>query len=159
MIKNKRGEGYIQICVMVLVICILLSVFVTFAVSVGVVRLTRSNTKTVLKSFVTQNSIENYGAIKEGHADTETYGMDPEEFISDFAEFCSLDKSGNMYYHKDTNGRTDYYITEPTVEFVERWSLRVHVSYTLYVPIYFDNVQLTTAAIPVTVKTYLSEKF
>ena len=70
MIRNKRGEGYIQVCVLIIVICMILSVFVTFASAVNVVRLTERNTKTVLESYVTKNSIEIYNAIKKSHEST-----------------------------------------------------------------------------------------
>lgn len=48
MLRNKRGDGYIHVCVLILVICMILSVFVTFAGAVNVVRLMQRNTKTVL---------------------------------------------------------------------------------------------------------------
>ena len=49
MIKNKRGDGYIQVCVLIIIICMILSVFVTFAGTVNIVTLMKSNTKTVLE--------------------------------------------------------------------------------------------------------------
>ena len=55
MIKNKRGEGYIWICVLVLVICMLLSIFITFASAVNVVRVVEKNSKTVLENFLMKN--------------------------------------------------------------------------------------------------------
>ena len=57
MLKNKRGEGYVQVCVLIIVICMILSVFVTFASAVNVVRLTERNSKTVLESYLMKNSI------------------------------------------------------------------------------------------------------
>lgn len=157
MIGNKRGEGYIQVCVLIIVICMILSVFVTFAGAVNVVRLTQRNTKTVLESYVTKNSIEIYNSIKQGTNDADS--INASEFISDLADFCTFAKSGNYYYHKDANGRTEYYITKPTVGFTESGKLRLYVSYTLYVPIYFDNKQISTARIPITVKIDLDERF
>ena len=154
---NKRGEGYIQVCVLIIVICMILSVFVTFASAVNVVRLTQRNTKTVLESYVTKNSIEIYNAIKQGTNDADS--INASEFISDLTDFCTFAKSGNYYYHRDANGRTEYYISKPTVGFTESGKLRLYVSYTLYVPIYFDNVQISTAKVPITVKIDLDERF
>lgn len=154
---NKRGEGYIQVCVLIIVICMLLSVFVTFASAVNVVRLTERNSKTVLESYVTKNSIEIYNAIKQGTNDIDS--INASEYISDLAGFCTFEKSGSYYYHRDANGRAEYYITKPTVGFTESGKLRLYVSYTLYVPIYFDNAQISTARIPITVKTDLDERF
>ena len=37
MMRNKRGDGYITTCVMVVIICMLVAVFVTFTTAVSVV--------------------------------------------------------------------------------------------------------------------------
>lgn len=157
MIRNKKGEGYIQVCVLVIVLCMVLSVFVTFASAVNVVRLSERNTKTVLETYVTKNSIEIYNSIKQGTNDADTINTD--EYISDLTDFCTFVKTGNYYYHRDANGRTEYYISKPTVGFTESGKLRLYVSYTLYIPIYFDNVRISTVNIPTTVKLDLDERF
>ena len=157
MLKNKRGEGYIQVCVLVIVLCMIMSVFVTFAGTVNVVRLTERNTKTVLEAYVTKNSIEIYNSIKQSTNETES--IDVDEFISDLADFCTFVKSGNYYYHRDAKSRTEYYISKPSIGFTENERLRLYVSYTLYVPIYFNNVRISTARIPTTVKINLDERF
>ena len=157
MLKSKKGEGYIQVGVLVIVLCMIMSVFVTFAGTVNVVRLTERNTKTVLEAYVTKNSIEIYNSIKQSTNETES--IDADEYISDLAEFCTFVKSGNYYYHKDANRRTEYYISKPSIGFTENERLRLYVSYTLYVPIYFNNVRISTAKIPTTVKINLDQRF
>ena len=157
MIKNKRGEGYIQVCVLIIVLCMILSVFVTFASAVNVVRLVERNSKTVLESYLTKNSIVIYNSIKQGNNDADS--LNANEYISDLASFCTFEKSGNAYYHRDANRRTEYYISKPTVGFTEDERLRLYVSYTLYVPIYFNNTRISTVKIPTTVKINLDERF
>ncbi len=157
MLKNKRGEGYVQVCVLIIVICMILSVFVTFASAVNVVRLTERNSKTVLESYLMKNSIEIYDSIKQGNNDADS--LNANVFITDLADFCTFVKVGNYYYHRDENGRTEYYISKPTVGFTETGKLRLYVSYNLYVPIYFDNVKISTAKIPITVKIDLEERY
>ena len=157
MLKNKRGEGYVQVCVLIIVICMILSVFVTFASAVNVVRLTERNSKTVLESYLMKNSIEIYDSIKQGNNDADS--LNANVYISDLADFCTFVKVGNYYYHRDENGRTEYYISKPTVGFTETGKLRLYVSYNLYVPIYFDNVKISTAKIPITVKIDLEERY
>jgi len=157
MLKNKRGEGYVQVCVLIIVICMILSVFVTFASAVNVVRLTERNSKTVLESYLMKNSIEIYDSIKQGNNDADS--LNANVYISDLSDFCTFVKIGNYYYHKDENGRTEYYISKPTVGFTETGKLKLYVSYNLYIPIYFDNVRIKTAKIPITVKIDLNEKF
>ncbi|MCR5694362.1 MAG: hypothetical protein K6G89_05255 [Clostridia bacterium] len=157
MLKNKRGEGYVQVSVLIIAICMILSVFVTFASSVNVVRLTERNSKTVLESYLMKNSIEIYDSIKQGNNDADS--LDASEYISDLSDFCTFAKAGSYYYHKDENGRIEYYISKPTVGFTETGKLRLYVSYRLYVPIYFDNIRIRTAQIPITVKIDLEERF
>ena len=157
MLKNKRGEGYVQVCVLIIVICMILSVFVTFASAVNVVRLTERNSKTVLESYLMKNSIEIYDSIKQGNNDADS--LNANVYITDLAYFCTFVKVGNYYYHRDENGRTEYYISKPTVGFTETGKLRLYVSYNLYVPIYFDNVKISTAKIPITVKIDLEERY
>lgn len=157
MLKNKRGEGYIKVCVLIIVLCMMLSAFVIFANTVSVVRLTERNVKTVLETYVTKNSIAIYNSIKQGTNDADS--IDANEYISDLAGFCTFAKVGNYYYHKDANGRTEYYISKPTVGFTESGKLRLYVRYTLYVPIYFNSIRISTAKIPTTVKLDLEERF
>ncbi len=157
MLKNKRGDGYVGVCVLIIAICMILSVFVTFASTVNIVKLTERNSKTVLESYVMKNSIEIYNSIKQGTNDTES--IDASVYISDLASFCTFEKSGDFYYHKDEDGTVEYYISEPDVGFAEDGKLRLYVSYTLYVPIRFDNLTITTAEIPVTVRLDLDKRF
>ena len=157
MLKNKRGEGYVQVCVLIIVICMILSVFVTFASAVNVVRLTERNSKTVLESYLMKNSIEIYDSIKQGNNDADS--LNANVYISDLSDFCTFVKVGNYYYHRDENGLTEYYISKPTVGFTQTGKLRLYVSYNLYVPIYFDNVKISTAKIPITVKIDLEERY
>ena len=157
MLKNKRGEGYVQVCVLIIVICMILSVLVTFASAVNVVRLTERNSKTVLESYLMKNSIEIYDSIKQGNNDADS--LNASVYITDLSDFCTFVKIGNYYYHKNESGQIEYYISKPTVGFTETGKLKLYVSYNLYIPIYFDNVRIKTAKIPITVKIDLNEKF
>ena len=157
MIKNNRGDGYVQVCVLIIVVCMILSVFVTFANSYSTVKLVKRNSKTVLESYLVKNSIEIYNSVKQGNNNADS--VDADEYISDLSAFCTFEKSGDFYYHKDDDGDTVYYLSEPAVGLTEHGKLRLYASYTVYVPIKFDGVTIVTAAVPVTVKIDLKEKF
>ncbi|MBR0230730.1 MAG: hypothetical protein IJQ53_00635 [Clostridia bacterium] len=154
---NKRGEGYVQVCVLVLILCLILSVFLTFVYAVNFVKITERNAETVLENYVMKNSIRIYNSIKQGT--NETDAIDAGEYITDLTSFCTFNKIRDRLYHYDGDGNVDYYISEPTVRFAERNKLKLIVSYTTYVPIYFAGTQVTTATIPVTVKLNLEGKF
>ena len=156
LINNKRGEGYVQVCVIIIILCMILSVLVTFASTVNVIRLTQNNSKTVLENFVITNSIEIYKSIKQGS--NQTISVDAEEYVSDLKRFCTFEEVGDFLYHNDASGNTDYFITDPEIS-IESKKLRLTVSYTLYVPLYFNGIHITTVSIPTTVKVNLDDKF
>ena len=65
--KNKRGEGYVSVCVLLIVVCMILSVFVTFANAVNVVKMTERNSRVVLDNLVMRRAIDTYQSIKKGN--------------------------------------------------------------------------------------------
>ena len=155
--KSKRAEGYVSTCVMIVIICMLLSVFVTFAVAVNTVKTVKRNSRVVLDSFVMQNSIEIYNSIKQGNNKTD--GIDAAEYREALTEFCTLEKLGYCYYNYDSDGDLNYYITTPYVGFTVDKKLQIFTSYTIYVPIRFAGIRVSTVRIPITVESKYNEKF
>ena len=151
--RNKRGEGYISICVMVLVICMLLSATMVFAGAVNTVSLAERNAKTVLDSYIMKNSIIIYNSIKNGNSYTESLNAD--DYTADLCSFSSLTQDGSVY--KAENG--SYYITQPFVGFTTDNRLKLYASFTVFVPIEFNGTVIQTAEVPITVTANLDEKF
>lgn len=154
---NKRGDGYVFPCVMILVISMILSVFIFFAGAVNMVRITKENCKVVLDSFVMKNSIKIYNSIKQGNDYTEA--LDADVYIDDLCKFCTLVKGSSYLYHYDSDGRFQYRMSRPVITFRQENTLKIQISYTLYVTVYFNNRPVTNAVVPVTVVSSLSEKF
>ena len=65
--RNKRGEGYIIPCVLVIILCVVLSVLVMFANAIHTAKLVKRNSITVLDSYVTANAVEIFNSIKQGN--------------------------------------------------------------------------------------------
>lgn len=156
-IRNRRGEGYITICVAVVILCMLISIFVTFASAVNIVRQTERNSRVVLDSFVMKNSITIYNSIKQGN--DVTASLNRNEYISDFSSFNSLDLRGNMLYYYDEDGNEQYRLTKPTISFVQDNHLKIQVQYTIRIPLYFAGIKVSEAVIPMTVVSRFDEKF
>lgn len=154
--KSKRAEGYVPICVFILVILITFSVILVYASSITVVRIQKANTETVFDSFVAKNSILIYSNIKQGKNATEHLNTAP--FYTMLSDFCTLDESGGMYYSYDDDGTEKYRMTKPQMAFVEEDTLALYVTYTMYVPIRFAGQTVTTAEIPVKVISELNSK-
>lgn len=155
--RNKRGDGYITTCVMVVIICMLVAVFMTFTTAVSVIRITEKNSRIVLDSFVMKNSILIYDSIKNGN--DYTVELNEDVYIEDLCEFCTFEKSGNFLYAYSSDGELKYRISKPDVSFSTEDELKVYASYTVYMPITFGGILIDTAEIPITVESKFNEKF
>ena len=157
MLKNKRGDGYIQACVMILILCMLIAVCLTFVTTVNTIRVVERNARIVLDSFVMENSIIIYDSIKNGHDFTEA--VDVSQFRIKLADYNDLIKSGAYYYHYDPDGDLDYRISTPYLSMTQTNSLKIAASYTITIPIYFAGIQVTQVSIPVTIESKWTDKF
>lgn len=155
--KSKRGEGYVFPCVMIVVVCMILSVVIFFASAVSMVRITEENTKIVLDSYIMKNSIQIYDSIKQGNDYTEA--LDRDEYINALCNFCTLEKSGSYLYSYNEDGSLKYRMTYPVITFRKENTLKIQLAYTLYVPVWFDGKIVQYAVIPVTVNSSFNEKF
>ena len=157
MLKNKRGEGYIFPCLMIVVVCMILSILIFFASSVSMVRITEKNSRIVLDSYVMQNSIQIYNSIKQGNDYTQS--LDRDSYINALCDFCTLEKSGSFLYAYNEDGSLKYQMTLPVISFQKENTLKIKLAYTLYVPIWFDGKIVRYAIIPVTIYSSFNEKF
>ena len=154
--KNKRGAGYIGTCVMILILCMILSIFIEFVATVNVIRISERNARIVLDSFVMENSIEIYDSIKTGTDFTEV--VDVEQYISKYSEYNSLDFNGNMLYCCGDDGEELYRQTIPTVQLIEENRLKIIAEYTITVPLYSAGQQVTEVTVPITVTSKFNPK-
>lgn len=154
---NRKGEGYISVCVLIIILCMILSVLTEAVAAVNVVKMTERNARVVLDNYVMVNAIEIFDSIKNGNDDTES--IDAQEYIDALAEFCTFEKRGGYMYASDSEGNEMYRISVPTLGFEDVNKLKIYSSFTLYYPLYFFGVHVTTAQIPVTVISKYTEKF
>lgn len=157
MLCNKRGEGYIQVCVMVLILCMLIAVCLTFASTVHTIRVVQRNAQNVLDSFVMENAILIYDSIKNGHDFTQHVNVT--SYQSMLAEYNSLSLSGNYFYHQTEDGTWDYRITKPQLTMTDGNALKIAASYTISIPLYFAGMQVSTVSVPITIESRLTNKF
>ena len=153
----KKGEGHIWPCVLTVILCMLLAVFITFANSVAVVKQTIRNSRVVLDNYVMTDSIAIYNAIKQGSDKDES--LNAAKYRSALADFCTFAQSGSYYYNYDDDGNVQYYISAPSLSYVKDKSLKIETHYKIYVPIYFAGVRVGTAEVPVSVRSKLTEKW
>ncbi|MBO5019527.1 MAG: hypothetical protein J6D52_02560 [Clostridia bacterium] len=154
---NKRGDGYIWTCVLVVALCMIIAALVTFTSAVSVIRMTEKNSKIVLDSFVMKNSILIYDSIKNGN--DYTFTLDEDEYIDDLCEFCTFENNGEFLYAYTSEGKLKYKISKPTVSFSSGTKLKIFANYMVYYPIDFNGAVVYTAEIPITVESKFNEKF
>lgn len=157
MIKNKRAEGYIRTCLMILIFCIAIAVFMSFLNAIHIVRISKQNTYKVIDGFVTLCSIDAFNSIKVGSDYIEH--IDTNAFESYFEEYNGLEQSGTTLISKTDSGYEKYRLTDLSVSFVEENTLKMQVDYTLTIPIKFGNIAVANATVPISVKSKLTDKF
>ena len=155
--KNKRGDGYISACVMIIILCMLMAVFMTFAFAVNMIRISERNARIVLDGFVMKNSIEIYNSLKNGNDYTES--VDNSEYVSEFSSYNSLDLSGNLLYSYDEDGNELYRTTKPRIVFTEENRLKIAAEYSMTVPLYFAGVRGTEVTVPIKAVSKFNDKF
>lgn len=153
--KNRRGEGHVQTCVFVLVICMVASSLITFATSLSILRYTKENVILTLDSHVMNNAVSIFDAIKQGSNDLEV--VDKTAYVERLRQFCKLDQRGEFLYAYDEDGGVIYYMTVP--EFTETDTLQLEVSYTQYLPIRLIGEIEFYVHVPVKVTSNLTSKF
>jgi len=154
--RNKRGEGYLPVCIVTVIIAMLLSVFLQFSASVGTVSQVRDNSQTVFDNFVISRSVDIFAAIKQGSDDNNV--LDAQSFRTELSEFCTFEENDGFLYHYDNAGNEEYRISAPVLSFDEENSLKLRCSYTVYIPMFFAGQKVGTAEVPIEIKSRLTSK-
>lgn len=153
---NKKGEIYVTVCILILVVMIIFSVITVYSSAITLVKLQKENTEIVFDSFITQNSIIIFNNIKQGKNITDNVNVN--NFCESLKEFCTLDEHNGKLYSYDANGDEKYSITIPSVEYIEDGKLELYASYTMFVPIRFAGKTVSTATVPIKISSSLTSK-
>lgn len=155
-LKSTKGEIYVTVCILVLIVVTVFSVIFTYASVITNVKVQKSNTQIVFDSFVANNSIIIFNNIKQGKNVTD--GIDTAPFYASLKRFCTLDEHDGKLYSMDTDEAEKFSMTVPAIGFIEEEKLELYVSFTMYVPIRFAGQTVTTAVVPVKISSALTSK-
>ncbi len=147
LLKSKRGVSYPLTCVVVMVISMMLSVWMEYAMLMQDLSAQKAETRLKLEEVLTQYAIEHYEELKQGN---ESVPLDQAEIQAAVWETVGLDGNGERL---DEDG---YGMRDAELHFTEGggWSLRF--SYLLTLPVQWNGVRYTDLTLPVTVTgTYL----
>lgn len=153
---NRKGEIYTLICVFVLIIMTLFSIILTFSSAVAAVRIQKDNAQIVFDSFIAENSILIYNNIKQGN--NAMQNLNTSAFYTGLKSFCTLDEKDGRLYSLDANGGEKYSLTQPQINFIDGERLELYATYTMFVPIKFAGATVSTAAVPVKIRSALTGK-
>ncbi len=154
---NKKAEGYVRTCIMILIFCIGIAVFSSFLLAVNTVRISKRNTYKVIDGYVTMKSIEAFDSIKTGTDYISSF--DEEDFKDYFCEYNGLQENGNEMIAKTTTGIEKYRVSDFELSFIENQRLKMQVKYVITIPISFGDFSVMSAEVPITVKSKLTDKF
>ena len=132
-IKNRRGEGYIWLAVLVLFLSLLTSVLLLYLTLCGQVLNERRERKQALDSYLAAFAKVSYDAIRQGD------GYDYDKFV----DGCP-----------SAIGVTD---AEVTLERGNGFGLTV--SYTLKIPVTWNGRTFGTLSVPMRVSSFYEEKY
>lgn len=149
--------GYIKTCVVVLIIAMVLSLVLSYAEILTIIQALESNTERVLDSFVIENATQIYDSIKNGS--DFTLGVNTSHFVESFSQDCKLDFYGGFLYNRDNNGRVNYWLTVPNINFAAEQSLKLNCTFDLIIPLTFAGKQVSTIRIPIKVNSGYNLKF
>ena len=154
---NKKAEGYVRTCIMILIFCIGIAVFSSFLLAVNTVRISKRNTYKVIDGYVTMKSIEAFDSIKTGTDYISSF--DEEDFKDYFCEYNGLQENGNEMIAKTNTGIEKYRVSDFELSFIENQKLKMQVKYVITIPISFGDFTVMSAEVPITVKSKLTDKF
>lgn len=141
-LKEKRASGavYVLICVLVLVFSVLLIFSLYFVAGLSHIRIQMQEAQTVLDSYVADNAVNIYAALK-GESNLGAVLVD-DVFLAELTGFSKLTQDtvdGETVYVCYTDpdaGVWSYYITAPTLSFSGKdTAAKMHLDYTITIPI------------------------
>lgn len=152
LLKSRAGLSHVQTAVLVMVFGMIMSAVIIYTSILTVVQASRDQTQRVLDDYVMTNSIEIYNSIKNG--DDFSDQLNKNFYKSRVFSAFSLDILNDALYSIDENGKVQYVISNPHVEYDVQNTLKLIAGYDLSIPIYFAGNHLFDLKMPIEVRTY-----
>lgn len=157
-IRNKKGFSYVETVCWILVLCMLLSIILTYATLMIQTQTAQNNTQRVLDSFVTDNSVAIYNSLKNGHDTTKS--LDGDYFIATLSNEMALDFDGSTLYFMTADNEEMYRMTKLRVNYeIDRKNhLKLQATYNIVFPVFFAGNKITDLSIAQKVVAYYNLK-
>ena len=150
-LKNKRGESYIYLCVIILFISMLLSVVIPYMGITAQIQLQKRDVQAKLDSYVAEVSPDVYDALKQGSAYEPYLDWDAFEQGAYAALGFESDSVSEYAYGNCT-------MTRPAITVLKGNGYGISAEYTAIFPVVWNGTVYADIEIPVTVTSYYKLK-
>ena len=148
-LKNKRGDSYIYLCVIVVFVCLLVSVIILYTELIAQVQIQKRDVQAKLDSYVSSRATDEYDALKQGSVKDNYFEWNQIEAEA-YEALGFPNESDKVYVYENGNCT----MTRPTVTILKGDGFGVTVEYVAIFPIAWNGTVFTDLEIPVTVTSY-----
>ena len=150
--EDCAGEGYVRICVILLVLCILLSVILCYAEQMSLVKTVRNSVREALDGMAMQASIASYEEENEGN--NVKFTWDEEAFFAYMtAYFPGVEQTAAGYRRTGEDGSLLWELSRPEISVSEDGELHLSATYVMTLPTSFGGIQFPDIEVPVRVES------
>ena len=156
-LKDKHGEMYARTCICIMLLAMTFVIILNFAMTVAIARGQRKGAMHALESYTQANAIDIYNNIKL-HSD-QTDSLAPDVYLENLCLAQSLTLDNGIYKAPvRSDGEYHYMVSDVQMGFTVANTTKIHVSYTLHVPLKFLG-EIVWIEVPVVISTGLEAKF
>ena len=148
-LKNKRGDSYIYLCVIVVFVCLLVSVIILYTGLIAQVQIQKRDVQAKLDSYVSSRATDEYDALKQGSVKDNYFEWNRIEAEA-YKALGFPNESDEVYVYENGNCK----MTRPAVTILKGDGFGVTVEYVAIFPIAWNGMVFADLEIPVTVTSY-----
>ena len=151
-LKDKNGDAYIWLCVIVVFISMLLSVLILYMGLLSQVQIQKRDMKHKLDGYISDYATVAFNAVKQGEA-YEVY-VDYENLANGCLPSLGFTQSDSVYRYDNGNCT----LVEPEVKVLRGDCFGITVRYTVVFPIKWNGNAYKSLEVPITVSSYYKSK-
>lgn len=148
-LKNKRGDSYIYLCVIVVFVCLLVSVIILYTGLIAQVQIQKRDVQAKLDSYVSSRATDEYDALKQGSVKDNYFEWNQIEAEA-YKALGFPNESDEAYVYENGNCK----MTRPALTILKGDGFGVTVEYVAIFPIAWNGMVFADLEIPVTVTSY-----
>lgn len=148
-LKNKRGDSYIYLCVIVVFVCLLVSVIILYTGLIAQVQIQKRDVQAKLDSYVSSRATDEYDALKQGSVKDNYFEWNQIEAEA-YKALGFPNESDEVYVYENGNCK----MTRPALTILKGDGFGVTVEYVAIFPIAWNGMVFADLEIPITVTSY-----